>query len=261
MLQTAPLNTEREHLTDSSHSPTLPKIFCWTKMGAEAGQELSDILRRKELERRACSGTFAWGIGNSLGTAATEAQVAIGAEGVDVVFTPMKSLPKTIDQKPSELLLWLSYIDKNNRIVDLPTYTLVTSRGGNNKRAHYALLCQSDAELNIVNDEVVLDADCVVNFRSQNPVGASQVTAVVRYNKKKYKEPLKPYNVAFRARMHKEGFVRLARPILITNSLMDEYYELCFSKNVREWKERVGKLKKAAKELMLNKKRCQAELF
>jgi 4-aminobutyrate aminotransferase-like enzyme len=45
----------------------VPDIFCWTKMGTEAGQTLGTILRRKELERQAGSGIFAWGIGNSLG--------------------------------------------------------------------------------------------------------------------------------------------------------------------------------------------------
>lgn len=44
-------------------------VFVWTKMGAESGEGLEQIVRRKEAERLQGSGQFWWGIGNSLGPA------------------------------------------------------------------------------------------------------------------------------------------------------------------------------------------------
>ena len=45
----------------------LPKAFCWSKMGAEAGEQLERIIQRKEIERIANRGVFSWGVGTSLG--------------------------------------------------------------------------------------------------------------------------------------------------------------------------------------------------
>ena len=35
------------------NSTNLPDVFCWTKMGTEAGQSLENIIARKEAERDA----------------------------------------------------------------------------------------------------------------------------------------------------------------------------------------------------------------
>lgn len=39
-----------------------PEVFCWSKMGPESGETLDQILRRKEIERVANGGFFAWGL-------------------------------------------------------------------------------------------------------------------------------------------------------------------------------------------------------
>ena len=44
----------------------LPRFFCWTRFGTEAGQPIEQILERKEQERIVNNGLFLWGIGNSL---------------------------------------------------------------------------------------------------------------------------------------------------------------------------------------------------
>ena len=49
-----------------------PDRFVWTKIQAEAGEPIQNILRRKELERRAGNGLFWWGIGESKGAAIGE---------------------------------------------------------------------------------------------------------------------------------------------------------------------------------------------
>lgn len=84
---------------------SIPDVFCWTKMGTEAGQSLTTIRQRKELERRAGGGVFAWGIGNSLGTAIYDAQRLSPTGYIEVLFTEMLGKPKLIDAKPSQMLL------------------------------------------------------------------------------------------------------------------------------------------------------------
>ena len=52
--------------TDST-AELLPDLFCWTKYGTEAGEDIGAILERKESERLASGGTFLWGVGNAIG--------------------------------------------------------------------------------------------------------------------------------------------------------------------------------------------------
>lgn len=233
-------------------SDEIPEIFCWTKMGTEAGQSLGAILRRKELERQAGNGMFAWGIGNSLGTSAELAKKFSPSRDVNVLFTPMKSSPKNTDENPPNLLLWLAYLQRDGRVEDLPGHVLVTSRGGGGKRAHYALLCRSDATITDQVDGGTFDAVYATNLVSSNPVGASQVTSIVRYAQQsrdwtRSQSPLKkPYRIAFRAKFFGEGFVRLACPIVLSGRVLELYRALLQVTNVKEWLDRVNALRLAA---------------
>jgi len=132
---------------------SVPNAFCWTKMGTEAGQTLDTILRRKELERRAGGGVFAWGIGNSLGSTAKLAMQESTEGKIDVIFTQMKSVAKRIDVEPSQVLLWLRYVDENDQLVDLPSHSIITSRGkttlSGSKRSHYALICNGQDDITV----------------------------------------------------------------------------------------------------------------
>ncbi len=213
-------------------------------MGAEAGQSLDAIIHRKELERSASNGTFVWGIGNSLGTSAELAKKMSPNGEVDVLFTPMKSQAKTIDSAPSEILLWLSYYDRNGHVTDLPQYTMVTSRGGS-KRAHYALLCYSDKTLADHTDLGSFDAAYARNLASLNPIGASQVTSIVKYDNASCVAE-KPYRIAFKGKLHKEGFVRLASPVVLDTALMALYHDVCRASSVREWQARLEFFKEEA---------------
>lgn len=224
---------------------SIPDIFCWTKMGTEAGQSLTAILQRKELERSAGGGAFAWGIGNSLGDAAELAKRMSPSGDVDVLFTPMKSAPKAIDVAPSRLLLWTFFLDRFGRRVALPQHMLITSRGGPDKRTHYALLCHSRAPLEERFDFGAFNSSDVRNLASMNPVGASQVTSVVRYSGT-VAEGESSYRVAFRAKLHAEGFVKLTEPIPMGEELMSLYEKSCRAKTDEDWRDSVRKLKKAA---------------
>lgn len=215
---------------------TIPDIFCWTKMGTEAGQTLKMILKRKELEREAGDGVFAWGIGSSLGNGVALARQLSPTGKVDVLFTPMKSAPKHIDVAPSETVLWLSFIECNGRIAPLPEHLLITSRGGTGKRAHYALLCHSKNSLTEAADDNYIFTSNARNLASSNPIGASQVTSMVRYGGGKTDPPGDaPYKVAFRAAMHGQGFLKLANPVVLQGPINELYNRACAATTASEW--------------------------
>ena len=223
-------------------------------MGTEAGQPLEDILRRKELERRVGGGLFAWGIGNSLGVNPKLAQQEMQRNDVDVLFTPMRSAAKQIDVEPSQVLLWLDCLNEDGELTRLPSHMVITSRGSpakaEGKRPHYALICSGHNDISITGDGGVIDANRVRNFASLNPLGASQVTAVVRYQSSTDANPEKSYPITFRAKLHGTGFVRLASPIVLDGKLAILYRQLCKSESVEEWAEGAAHLRQIAEEAM-----------
>src|SRR4051812_32762844 len=100
-IRCAPANDERHD--------RLPEAFCWTKMGAEAGQSLQTILARKDAERHLGNGVFFWGIGCSLG--ARMWRFVNSVTQPRVVFTPMRTRPKDIDVSPKRVCVWRAYLD------------------------------------------------------------------------------------------------------------------------------------------------------
>jgi len=222
----------------------LPEIFCWSKMGTEAGESLDDILRRKEIERIANDGVFTWGIGNSLG--GSMAQLIQNVRAPMVVFTKMKSKPKVIDETPESLLLWLTYIDANGNECPLPRYSLVTSRGhtdrATKKRSHYALLCSHRSPLKQMNN-TVLDSLELRNLITGKPVGYSQVTSVVKRVEKIINDE-KIYNIGFKAYLKNEGQVKLSKAVEISETDLGPLLSAAESGSVKKWKIELNKLKK-----------------
>lgn len=216
----------------------IPPVFCWTKMGAEAGQSLDSILARKELERRVGGGTFCWGIGNSLGSAPRLAAESSPSGQVEVLFTRMKSSPKKIDSVPESLVLWTSFHTPDDKIANLPNHIMITSRGhrpnGKPKLFHYALVCSSDTELNQETRYGYFDASLTRNYLSRNAVGASQVTAVVHYEEI-LSDAERPYQVEFHALLSELGFIKLAHPVPLTGKIKALYSELCSATTEQEW--------------------------
>lgn len=70
---------------------------------------------------------------------------------------------------------------------------------------------------------------------------------MVKYNISSSDIQEKPYPVAFRARMHSEGFVRLGTPVLLSGSLLSAYKELCQASSADDWLDGVIALKQKAK--------------
>lgn len=164
---------------DPDSSAELPDLFCWTKYGTEAGEDIDAILARKEAERLASGGTFLWGVGNAIGPS-VQALLARVAQP-QVVFTPMRSRPSARDVAPALVGVWHRGTGLNGEPFELPKLSRVTSRIGSNRNYHYALVCRSEQPLGVSAGRGLSFASShVQNLRSGSKVGASQVTSVVR---------------------------------------------------------------------------------
>jgi hypothetical protein len=120
--------------------------FVWTKMGTESGEELTDIMRRKEEERVAGRGEFWWGIGSSLGPRIDECALELGGI-VPIIFSKMLSRAKQIDVAPTAVWRWTMWEDRNGGLHTIPSYAKIISRGDASKEKHYVLVCYSETSI------------------------------------------------------------------------------------------------------------------
>jgi len=181
-------------------------------MQAEAGQQLEAIIARKELERRAGNGSFFWGVGNppaSVGNLLARSRTPVRA-----IFSVMKSRPKTADVSPTSTVVWSGYIDSEGNEQPLPPHALVISRRDSArgaKRRHYALMCRSDSSLVLRRGEPFDPAAFRNVGGSGAPVGASQVTALLR--RVEGGNPNPHYEVNLAAWLTDSYWVRLIEPV------------------------------------------------
>src|SRR2546430_8082027 len=104
----------------------LPRQFCWTRIGSEAGQPLESIFRRKDEERLANNGLFLWGIGNAVGPSIAE--LVRRTPEPEVLFSPIRSSPRSTDVSPESVVVWTRASCMDGTTFQLPRFTLVTSR-------------------------------------------------------------------------------------------------------------------------------------
>lgn len=160
----------------------LPDYFVWTRYGTESGEAVGSILARKEQERQAAGGIFLWGIGNSVAPSVRKLLASLKGRDPCVVFSPMLAAPRAIDVTPAKVFAWQSARGIDEQEWEMPAGTLVTSRGGAagiSKSRHYALVCQRNEALRVNDSGDRFAIADLANFASGNPVGHSQVTAVV----------------------------------------------------------------------------------
>ncbi len=209
-----------------SHEPGIGlhnglQFVCWSRMQAEAGQALDDIVRRKELERQAGDGVFFWGVGNP--PARLTSVLAKTHHPVSAIFSIMKSKPKSSDVAPGRTVIWQTYIDRDGLKRDVPRHVLVTSRGDTNKgskRSHYALICFSEAPL-VIERGCPFDPKAYRNTGELGkPIGASQVTALLQPVRRE--SNASAYEVNLRAKLHDSYWVRLEDPAELDVSLMPD---------------------------------------
>lgn len=185
----------------------LPSIFCWTRFGAEAGEKSEAILKRKEHERQRTRGVYFWGVGSSV--APGIAELVRRTHSPEVLFSPIKSRPRAIDVRPPAVVRWRAGVTLTGDRIKLPQTARVIS--GQSKAPHYALVCASEEPLH-VGDYGRLNFNALRNLVSGNPLGASQVTAVVE----RVADPQdgRVYVVALRARLMAPYFIRLVDPVI-----------------------------------------------
>lgn len=195
----------------SQHSPW-SEIVCWSRMQAEGGQQLDEIVARKEIERSVNDGVFCWGVGNAPNRS-TAGLARSGAE-IDVLFSVMKSRPKLIDVAPSLTLVWRKFIDYDGHQRTIPHGSLITSKGetqGGIKRSHFALFCKSTSPL-IFGDFGSFDPAAYRNVGEVGgSIGPSQVTALLR--RIRDESPEGGYRINLRAKMFGGYWVKLIDPI------------------------------------------------
>jgi hypothetical protein len=224
----------------------IPPVFCWTKMGTEAGEELATIIRRKEWERRLGKGFFFWGIGQSLGGNAKV--VAPKISSLHVIFSPMPSKPKQIDMLPDSVVLWNAWIDAQGKVRRLPSHCFVTSRAslpsGRKKESHYALVCFSDRELNAQHNDICIFPKNLRNVATNKPLGGSQVTAVVNSIDLKDKaSAAKGYSVSFTAELQPPYCVQLVQPGLLKAEELAEIQVITNSGDMELWNALVQRIR------------------
>jgi hypothetical protein len=192
---------------------SLPVAFCWTRVGSEAGQSLGSILQRKEAERASNDGLFFWGIGNAIGPSVRELLRCYPRP--EVIFSPIKSRPRKEDANPRQVAVWTKAERLDGSTFELPQRALITSRFdvAAPRAVHYALVCSTNAPLTAASAGV-LDVAEVENLVTGRPVGASQVTAVVR-RRKREDNLSREYDVLLRAKLTPPFFLRLLDPILL----------------------------------------------
>lgn len=228
---------------------SLPPAFCWSKMGTEAGEELERIIARKEFERRANEGVFLWGVGNSVMPAIRE--VLGHGEPLRILFSKMKSPAKVGDVRPGAVVLWLAGESPDGNTVSLPRYSFVTSRGSTaasaSKRSHYAMFCFSQSALAIDQPVATLCNDEIANYRTGRPLGASQVTAVVRHSTPCTAcEDSRRYQVNFVADLHGPGQIRLTRFVAVDPAIPGRLNELAEKGEFQAWKQMIDDVKRKA---------------
>lgn len=195
----------------TNNDSDLPRAFCWTRFGTEAGEPIERIFARKEAERRANGGVFYWGIGNSVSQGI--ALLIRVDKRPEVLFSPIKSRFRTSDVQPDSVVRWTVAETLDGERYALPEHVVITSRSSIDKpkTAHYALVCASQEPLQTADCGSV-DLRALRNLTSGRGLGASQVTAVVT---RADGDPAvaSAYKVAVRVSLAAPYFVRLHDPI------------------------------------------------
>lgn len=195
------------------------KPFCWTKIQAEGGQPLEEIIRRKEFERLAGHGVFYWGIGNSLGK--NVGAMYSGQVG-EINFSKMSSQAKKIDHSPTHVSIWQRGQDMLGVIHEIPEHVAIVSRSftpsGRLKDVHYALVCYTRQPLKLT-DCGIIDVSAYKNLGSNNTkIGASQVTTIIEHNHEDHHRQGRLYKINMKAESRAPHFLKLLDPLVLSSA-------------------------------------------
>lgn len=194
----------------------LPPTFCWSRIGPEAGVDLSTLILRKEWERRLGGGRFLWGIGQSLGSSPQVAALRTGS--LLALFSPAASRPRAAQDKRgkrAEVVVWNAWIDASGQVRQLPPHVFVTSSAtlpsGAPREHHYALVCVSPAELSI-GSSLRVYPERLRSVSTAKLPSPSQGTVVVDCLERATEAGGKSHPLVFTAELEAPYFVRLTQP-------------------------------------------------
>lgn len=219
-------------------------VICWSRMQAEAGQGLNDIIARKEVERRAGGGLFLWGVGNAPG--AGPARLAHAGARPEVIFSVMKGAPKARDVNPGGVVAWRRFVTRDGVERPLPKHSLVTSRASRPSAAtprHYALVCRSSQELRLGDHGPFNHLD-YRNFGGTGaPIGSSQVTAMLR---RVANLGDGAYRANIVAALDHDLWVRLSDPVPVRTPELRELDRVTTDMTTEAWLEMVAAIRESA---------------
>ena len=219
----------------------MPEYFCWTRFGTEAGQSARQILARKEQERSANDGFFFWGIGNAIGPSMLE--LLRRTDRPEALFSPIRSMPRQQDALPLSVVAWNEASTLDGEQYVLPRNSLITSRFDTIKPRgkHYALVCYSETPLAPHDSPEHLCFGDLRNLLTDRPVGASQVTAVVRLGSipSNSQSGLR-YEVSLRARLMNPFFITLRTPTPLARPRGTDCWELAVTQSWKRKTEESG---------------------
>ena len=195
---------------------SLPEWFCWSRFGPEAGQDVHQILSRKEQERVANGGIFFWGIGNAIGPSMRK--LLQRTRSPELLLSPIKSRRQPMDATAPAVVAWTSAVALRGEAFRLPACSLITSRYDplTPKTTHFALVCSTDDPLDMSGSSERVEFAALRNLLSGRPVGASQVTAVVVRGETP-ETGAAAYPVAIRAKLVYPYFLQLRHPVLLSS--------------------------------------------
>ncbi|GAB7538017.1 hypothetical protein AB4851_02555 [Burkholderia sp. 22PA0099] len=194
----------------------LPPTFCWTRIGAEFGEDLSTVVLRKEWERRLGGGRFLWGIGQPLGSSVQVAAHRVGS--LAALFTPSANRARAAEIGPRAMLLWNAWVDAGGQVRQLPPYAFITSRptlpSGRRREQYHALVCASAAPLG-VGTRLRVSPDNLRSTVTGKPLGAAQSAVVVDCVARTAEPGARSYPVALTVELDAPYTVRLAQPTVV----------------------------------------------
>ena len=193
----------------------LPRFFCWTRFGTEAGERIDHILARKEKERQLNGGVFLWGVGNAVGPSIR--QLIQLQANPEVIFSPIRSAPRKVDVAPDNVVMWTMGETLEGTRYELPAGSLVTSSYRRRKN-HYALVCASSKTLRIRPEGEIISFSRLRNLLTNKPIGASQVTAIVQQATHSSECIGLDYLAAIRAHLVDPYFIKLFEPVPILST-------------------------------------------
>ena len=217
-----------------------PKIFCWSKIGPEAGLTLDQIIRWKEFQRSLSGGVFVWGVGGIPGREKQNAFLK-SVRKPRVLFSEQLGKARPDYENPSSTTLWTHFVDDAGIEVELPRYAAVTSKGGVDK--HHAIMCYAQDPI-VIQEDIGFDIGLFGNFQGSSNIAFQQPAPIVEVNK--LGKPKLLYPRGFWADLARQPFVTLSQGRKLSRKEASQIRDLVSSTRAskRQFKQLIDTLKR-----------------